>query len=629
MDQENNINNGRDQIIINQPKTVNFQDSTSLPKLPKLEPKAKAYVLNYLLTLISLISYLITWILLGLVAKSEFPIVYVWKLIVVCLKGSEEFSVFINDKQREINQLEKITLEAQENTKEENSRLNKLDSKIIVLDNIIKRLYKEIKTKEESVSIILNQLENQRKFVQINLEPLREEYDPNLYKLERVLQVLLEGKSAAERDYEHVEHRLKELIEKYGIESELPSIDSASNIIQDLRQVIDENRDNIRPSRLNTLRYTLNLLQWIFSLKNSSYSPESTPFNPDEENFSEFDRETSSDIKDNLNIKAHDDNSSSLCSTEDLSDNESDKNGNINSREIREKPQGEFVNKSRLESINALIEKVIKETTDTRQEWIEKIKIGVERKWINQISIYVFDKKKKSNEVDWVKRELALKFDWDNQEFNFQKNSRSPADLEELILNFQEFSREQEVTPKWRVYYTHPENTEYYNRKLGFKSGKPVQWATHSEESKAAASGLSNVFIELNFGPSKHQSFRSPKSVSGCLAALGIAGIVFLSLWSFSQQPRSLPPQSSPSIVLTSQEQIGWKQLHKSISVWDVKTAQRNLALLSQSQNSCISEFSTKLKITLKNKGPVGFKDVNQIKRTLNKQRECNFVITP
>jgi len=634
MDQEN-INNGRDQNIFNQPGTVNVDNSvnfpgfTSLPRLRKLEPNE--YLVNYFLTLLSLIWYLATWLLLGLVAKSEFPINYVWKLVVACLKGSEEFSAVLNTEQHEIYELKGIALKARRNSKEENSRLNKLDFKIVVLENVIKRLYKEIETKEESVSRILNKLENQRKIVQIDLEPLRQRYDPNLYKLERIFQVLLEGKSVAERDYERIENILKELIERHEIESGSPSIDSVSYLIQDLSRLVRENPDRIRYSRLTTLKCTLDLLQWIFSLKNSSYSPEFTPLNPNEGDLSEFDLETLFNTEDNIfNEAPHHNTSSSSFSIDSLFGDESSNDSSIDLREIIDKPYGEFVNKSWLELVNSQIEKAVSETTETSQESIEKIKIGVEKEWIKRISIYGFDRQTKLAKV-----ELALDIDWDNQEINFLQNDGSQAiDSDRVILKFQEFSREQGVITELRINYTHPENSDFYNRQLGFVRAESVEWATHGEVFKAPASGLSKFFIELNFGPSQHRSFGHPRSVdtsssSGCFAALCIAGIVLFGLLSLNQQPRKIPPQISPNLVLTPQEQIYWEQLHKSISVWDFQTAQRNLTLLSQSQNSCISEFSTKLKANLDNKGSLGFKDINPIKRTSNEQYECNFVVTP
>jgi hypothetical protein len=153
MDQEN-VNKGRDQNIFNQPETVNvdnsvnFQSFNLLPKIRRLGPNE--YLLNYFLTLLSLVWYLATWTLLGLVAKSEFPTGYVWNLMIACIKGSEEFSATLNAEHYKIHKLKKTALRARRNSKEENSRLNKLDSKIAVLENIVKRLYKEIETKEES-----------------------------------------------------------------------------------------------------------------------------------------------------------------------------------------------------------------------------------------------------------------------------------------------------------------------------------------------------------------------------------------------------------------------------------------------------------------------------------------------
>lgn len=72
-----------------------------------LPPIEEGYrFIHYVLTFLSLLGNLITWILLGLLAKSEFPIDYVWKLIVACLKGPKYFVKVLNKEQLKLYQLQ-------------------------------------------------------------------------------------------------------------------------------------------------------------------------------------------------------------------------------------------------------------------------------------------------------------------------------------------------------------------------------------------------------------------------------------------------------------------------------------------------------------------------------------------
>jgi hypothetical protein len=492
---------------------------------------------------------------------------------------------------------------------------------------------------EESISKILSKLEIQRKFLQIDLEPLRQQYDPSLYKLERAFQVLSEGKISAEKDYESLDNILKRLVNKYTTESNSPSTSSASSLIQELRQIIRDNPESIRHSRLATLKHTLDLLKWVFLLRSSSYSSESQSLGLDERALPNDEMETLFEGEDNtFDVQDHDEKTSALFDIEnlfeDLFNDELSNDTIVDLKEVTEKPKGEFINRSWLESINHAIEKVIKATTNTPQESIEKIKIGVSKEWICRISIYGFNRN-----TNLAKIELALEIDWENQELNFHPSSDNQLEnLDEVVSRFQNFNKEEDTFIGLRLRYTHPENTDFYNRELGFARAEPIRWETYGEIFKSPASGLSRFFVELNFGPSEYRSFRRPKSASkssynsGCLAALCITATVLLGLLFLIQQPGSLPPKDhSPSqkYLMTPQEQIYWEELHKAIPVWDLQTARRNLTPLSQSQNPCISEFSTALELNLNSKGASGFKDINQIKRILNEQRGCNLVITP
>jgi hypothetical protein len=79
--------------------------------------------------------------------------------------------------------------------------------------------------------------------------------------------------------------------------------------------------------------------------------------------------------------------------------------------------------------------------------------------------------------------------------------------------------------------------------------------------------------------------------------------------------------------VSQDEDQENWNQLHKAISVWDLKTAQKVMIPLSQSNKRCIAEFSKTFRKTLTTKGEKGFREVNSIKRNLNKKQNCDIVV--
>ena len=93
--------------------------------------------------------------------------------------------------------------------------------------------------------------------IQINLEPLKQREDPKLYKLEKLLQIITEGKTLLEKDFERIEHILKSLSDKYNVSLQTPSTDLASNLLEELNQIIDINSKNMEFSRLLTLKRVL------------------------------------------------------------------------------------------------------------------------------------------------------------------------------------------------------------------------------------------------------------------------------------------------------------------------------------------------------------------------------------
>ena len=644
--EQHNFNHGYDQNIFNAENIFFSSSDAKLPRLRRL--KTNEHFINYALTLLSLAWYLITWTVLGLIAKSEFPTGYVWDLLVACIKGTEVFSETISSEQSEIYRLNKNALRARRNSESENSRLNKLKSKIIVLEDVIKRLYKDNERKQSSIDQVLQGLEKRKDFIEIDLEPLKQEYDFKLYKLERAFHVLLEGKDSAEKDYKNVEGILREVIEKYKVETESPSTESALQLIEGLQKAIRDNPKNIRLSRLELLNYTLTIIRWIFFLEGARTQPDSTKSTHGAKAET---NETETDLADLLDADAETSDSTNwinavsseirnfyepdqdledLLDIETLIDDEFYQHNDIDLSEVVEKPYGDFINKAWLDLIKSIVDRAISETTETTQDWIESIKLGIEKEWINRISVYGFDSYTGKSKV-----ELALSIDWDNQNVSYYQGTDSQKiNLDELIFNFIKFSSAQECVNEWRVQYTHPETTDFYNKELGFERAALIEWATNGGTTKAPAKELEKLFFELNFGPNKHQTVtrHNTTDTSGIgnyfLAICVVFFLVSIS-WSMNQRFPDVPDVPAAPRHDILKEEFYLEELHRSISAWDVQSARRHLAPLTRSQDLCISEFALRLNKSLDSKSEKGFQDVNAIKRALNDQYPCSLEITP
>ncbi|MBD2607390.1 SH3 domain-containing protein [Scytonema hofmannii FACHB-248] len=515
-------------------------------ELPPID--ANYRLIHYVITFLSLLSNLITWILLGFFAKSEFPIDYVWKLIVACLKGPEYLSKVLNKEQLKLYQIQQNAFLLEEKIKQGISGLNELNKReysIDILERTIKRLYKEIESRDESIFRIIRKLERQKRLIQINLAPLKQREDPKLYKLEKLLQIITEGTTLLERDFERIEYILKSLSDKYNVSSQTPSTDSASNLLEELNQIINRNSQSMELSRLSTLKRVLYLLQWVFSSQNNSFYPDFSLIKSDNIN------EEKKILEDSTNYNLDD---------PPASDNNANQNTDINLANNSEESKQRIINReSWINLVNAQIEKALTETNAASPNWVEKVTQGIIKEWIKRVSIYGFDNQ------NLARIELAYDIDWNNQETKFwnSRSSERTINLDEAIEKFKVFSLERTLVVEFRVYYTHPENSDFYNKELGFSPAEPVKWATQGKVFKGLILELQKLVgielfpklsIELNFGPNIYRKATSSNSTytdpsAGCIVAFGIAllFILLISLVSSNQESKISPFQQNSS----------------------------------------------------------------------------------
>lgn len=116
-----------------------------------------------------------------------------------------------------------------------------------------------------------------------------------------------------------------------------------------------------------------------------------------------------------------------------------------------------------------------------------------------------------------------------------------------------------------------------------------------------------------------------PTPLAGLAVALGMAAIL---AGSFAIA-FSILADTETRLSMTEEEQVQLEIFDKAAQVWDLKTAQAPLKILSQSKNRCLRKFATQLQDNLNKKGAEGFRDLNPIKRNLNDEDNCKLEVTP
>ena len=99
---------------------------------------------------------------------------------------------------------------------------------------------------------------------------------------------------------------------------------------------------------------------------------------------------------------------------------------------------------------------------------------------------------------------------------------------------------------------------------------------------------------------------------------VGIFLLVLGLILHFSQV--TAPPPTS--------QQDSWDELHRVALKWDLTTARTDLAELAKSEDRCIAEFARRFNNELNDKGAEGFRSINPIKCSINKELDCQIQIT-
>ncbi|MBW4692528.1 MAG: hypothetical protein KME27_12265 [Lyngbya sp. HA4199-MV5] len=253
---DQNINYGNDQYIV--------YVISSLPKIRLL--KSRRFI-QYILVVLYLLIILVIWIFLGFFTVYEYPISYVLKLTVACLQGSESvIETLKSDLTNEFSQVQENDLKAKNSSRTEYERLSRERARLEINEKVLRGIYGGYRSRDQSVSTVLDAVEQREQIVDTDLEPLKRRYDPSLYKLEELVQSLLGEKDSTDKDIERIKGKLDELIGKYEVRTREASKDSIRGLIVELDNFVRANPDKISNSRLKVLGKTLDLLNWAYSL---------------------------------------------------------------------------------------------------------------------------------------------------------------------------------------------------------------------------------------------------------------------------------------------------------------------------------------------------------------------------
>lgn len=86
-------------------------------------------------------------------------------------------------------------------------------------------------------------------------------------------------------------------------------------------------------------------------------------------------------------------------------------------------------------------------------------------------------------------------------------------------------------------------------------------------------------------------------------------------------------PEDKEETGRLAEESILWNDLFdRVVPAWDVITAQEHLFLLSESENQCVAQFSSRLSNSLSEKGGNGFLDIPAIQQSLEREFGCSFL---
>jgi hypothetical protein len=226
---------------------------------------------NYIIVFFFLIGVLLVWIVLGLFARSAFPIDYIWAVILKTLEpiaidsegGYPHLLASIVDKRNKMaDDLDKLKIFFNEDDSlNKAEKLNQEESRQWLVQNIIEILSKG-NSKEDQLSISNNiqEIESQRELICKYLDPLIEKYYPNLAKSKRFISKI---QSKQSQDQKIVNSIISHLFSTYIKSKKQANHQEIKELLQTFNDQIISQKKGLAPTYTKILLQIFSILEWV------------------------------------------------------------------------------------------------------------------------------------------------------------------------------------------------------------------------------------------------------------------------------------------------------------------------------------------------------------------------------
>lgn len=145
------------------------------------------------------------------------------------------------------------------------------------------------------------------------------------------------------------------------------------------------------------------------------------------------------------------------------------------------------------------------ERTRIDESSTRKILLGIEKRWISEISVYGLD------DIDICHIELYIRIDWDRNQIHVAAGRDSididdrwhdgiSIEVEQSLALFDDYSREMSLHNKFHVRYTPGTDRQTARSGLGFKGADPVKWRDGFTGTAMGIPELDEFTIGINMG---------------------------------------------------------------------------------------------------------------------------------
>jgi hypothetical protein len=110
-----------------------------------------------------------------------------------------------------------------------------------------------------------------------------------------------------------------------------------------------------------------------------------------------------------------------------------------------------------------------------------KILLGIEKRWISEISVYGLDGKDVCHielymKIDWSRNEIHISAGRDSIDIDERWHDGISIEVEQSMALFEDYARELALHNIFRVRYSPGVDLQFVRNQLGFKGAEPVKW---------------------------------------------------------------------------------------------------------------------------------------------------------